>query len=356
MTAARSVVAAGYTPLDIVRFNGDEWRAAGGTASNVAAILSSFGWSSGLVADIGDDAAGRAVLVDLASAGVDTSHIRTREFDTARVVHEIGSKGHGYRFSCPTCGRRFPRSRPLTRERAIQIADEMDAPDVYFFDRANPGTVELARRFAKRGSFVAFEPSKSLNGRYVEDALSLVHLIKTADDRDVLDVETAEQAGRPRQIRVITHGVDGASFKIGHSKWRRLPSFSHPVVDAGGAGDWTTAGLLHALEDLRKPTIRTVGNALRWGQALAAVSCGAPGARGLSRQTASTILRAVDLISNETQQLLILPTPSIRKPSPQDSYLAVGCETCFWTPRDPAPPRRLSQLGVTSPNRRDLAR
>ena len=56
--------------------------------------------------------------------------------------------------------------------------------------------------------------------------------------------------------------------------------------DTAGAGDWCTAGLLHALArrgatGLKEATEKEIEDALRLGQALAAVKCRYEGARGV---------------------------------------------------------------------------
>jgi fructokinase len=74
------------------------------------------------------------------------------------------------------------------------------------------------------------------------------------------------------------------------------------VRDAGGSGDWTTAGLLHllgraGLAGLRTATTEQVHAALRFGQALAAWNCAFEGARGgvyaVSRDTFERDVRAL---------------------------------------------------------------
>jgi len=293
----RTVLAAGYVPLDIVVFGKRVWRAAGGTAGNVAAILSFLGWRSGVIADLGDDAAGREVVRDLRKANVNTGRIRLcPDRRSPRVVHEIKAESHRFVFRCPACGSRFPHSRPLPLERADAVAGAEDPPDVFFFDRLNAGTIRLAERFAGAGSMVVFEPARVGQPRLLQRAIAVADVVKYSDER----IEHLEPYCSPkrRQVRVMTRGAAGARYRVGNARWLDSPAYPYPVVDAGGAGDWTTAGLIHALGS-RPTSARAVGDALRWAQALAAVSCGAPGARGLARQqTAEAVLRAAHFLEN----------------------------------------------------------
>lgn len=294
-SAPRSVLAAGYTPLDIVNYRGRVWHAAGGTAGNVAAILGFLGWGSSLVADFGDDLAGRQARGDLKKANVSVELIRlTAGMATPRLVHEINASGHRYLFRCPSCRQRFPMSRPLRTDRAQEVIGSSPTPDVFFFDRLNAGTLLLAEHFASAGSLVVFEPSRPARSDLSARVVKVADVIKQSDDRDAgLENETP----MPGQVWIVTDGDRGARFRIGTGVWHSSPCFSYPVVDAGGAGDWTTAGLVHTLPLAERRTVRAVGDALRWAQALAAVSCGAPGARGLARQqSADAVLRAAQFL------------------------------------------------------------
>lgn len=291
----RSLVAAGYTPLDIVSYNNRVWHAAGGTAGNVAAILSFLGARTAVIAEVGDDLAGQCVRRDLQKANVDVSQLRLNpRTRTPRLIHRITARGHLFEFRCPTCHYSFPPSRPLTISRADEVAAAIERPDVCFVDRLNPGTILLAEQLHARGSAVVFEPSRPARPDFERRILKIARLVKFAHDRRS-DLEGAD--AESGQIWIETCGPAGARYRIGTTKWHTSPAFPYPVIDAGGAGDWTTAGLIHALDLTTRAALPRVGDALRWAQALAAVSCGAPGARGLARQqSAEGVLRSAHFL------------------------------------------------------------
>lgn len=296
-----SVLTAGYVPLDIVSYSGRVWHAAGGTAGNVAAILGFMGWKAAVATDVGDDLAGREIRKDLKKANVVVDYVRlTPGGLTPRLVHEIDSGGHRFRYRCPRCESKFPMSRPLRKDRAIELVGLGLSPDVFFFDRLNAGTIVLAEHFASQGSLVIFEPSRPARSALTERALDVAGVVKYSMDRDSgLDALVPA----PRQVWITTGGKEGAEFRIGKGVWHRSPAFSYPIVDTGGAGDWTTAGLIHSLPLGQRLTVRNVGDSLRWAQALAAVSCGAPGARGLARQqSADSVIRAAKFLEQRGQQ------------------------------------------------------
>jgi fructokinase len=327
---AQSVIAAGYAPLDIVSYGGRVWHAAGGTAGNVAAILAFLGWKSALAVDYGDDVAGDRAKRDLQAANVSVRLVRNvAGVRTPRLVHEIDGAGHRYLFKCPSCRTAFPHSRPLRADRAAEIAHGEVAPEVFFFDRVNSGTVLLAEYFASEGSFVVVEPSRPARADLMERAVAAANVVKYADDRDAgLDPSYAT-AG---QLWVVTGGADGTWFRLGLGKWHHSRAFTYPVIDAGGAGDWTTAGLINALDVGRRPTIKTVRDGLAWAQALAAISCGSPGARGLAKnQSAEAVVRAAAFLQQREATPAAASVPTRSRSTPPESV----CRYCLM-PREAA--------------------
>lgn len=294
--ADRSVLAVGYIPLDIVSYQQRVWHAAGGTAGNVAAILAFLGWKASVAAELGDDHAGKRLRRDLQKANVSVEHVRLgADRETPRLVHRITERGHHYRFRCPSCARSFPMSRPLRRDRATELSEELPVPSVFFVDRLNAGTLLLAEHFHQKGSTIVFEPSRPARADLTQRMVAIAALVKAAADR--VSDESLFSSPPSGQVQVLTDGSNGARYRVGDRPWHSSPAFAYPVIDAGGAGDWTTAGLVHSIDLTERTKVGDVGDGLRWAQALAAVSCGAPGARGLARQqTAETVLRAATFL------------------------------------------------------------
>lgn len=279
----RSVLTAGYAPLDVVLHREHVRHSAGGTAGNVAAILSFLGWESAIAGEVGSDPAGLALRADLERAGVSTVHMLQTTGSTTRIVHKTGANGHSYHFSCPSCGMRFPRNRRLSTAKAEKLAELLYPPEVFFFDRANPGTVRLAERLADRGVIIVFEPAYGIKAPYAFEAFRLAHILKFSADAGV-DVHGTPgiDLGRRDQVQILTSGRSGAHYRVGDSRWRASPAFEYPAVDEAGAGDWTTACFIHALSWSSPLSEKDVGEALTWAQAVAAISCGFAGARGLA--------------------------------------------------------------------------
>lgn len=285
----RTVIAAGYMPLDVILHEGQVRHAAGGTAGNVAAILAYCGWESQLIGELGDDPAAEVLLADLASVGVSTDLIEQASGPTARVVHRINTDGHVFEYSCPACGTKFPRNRRLTVRRADEIAASVPAPTVFFFDRANPGTVRLAEHFKNAGALVAFEPAFGVDKPFARRACEFADVVKYASAGSGRTSASPPLSAREGQIQIVTDGHLGAEMRVGDGDWLRSPAFRcEQVIDAAGAGDWTTACFL-----LAYCACGMADASLDWAQAIAAMNCAHAGARGLLRaMTPDGIARA----------------------------------------------------------------
>jgi fructokinase len=318
MSSLPTVISAGYMPLDIITPpSGPVARQAGGTAANLAAALAFFGWDAVLAGQIGRDAAGSEFISDIRSAGVGADQIHRPEGgSTPRLIHSIELGVHTYSYSCPKCSSRFPRSRPLTIDQAQQCIDAHPRAGVFFFDRANAGTLLLAEHYHAHGALVVFEPSVPANAETLSRAVAVSKVIKHSDDRTVGGIDSLTIARPEGQIRIVTHGAGGLELRIGTKATRRLPAFSSPTLDAGGAGDWTTAGfLIKAAAHGGEADLSDVDGALRFGQALAALNCATPGARGLMRLTRRTVLRRAKAVLEEgglSGKLRLSPPPKLR--------------------------------------------
>jgi fructokinase len=323
-----SIVSAGYMPLDVITHGRRVTHRAGGTAANVAAILAYLGWRSALAGQTGDDEAGQVLLDDLRGAGVDVSQIhRPAGMATPRLVHRIHAGGHAFAYACPACRRALPRSRPLTLEQARACAAAIPRPTVYFFDRANAATVQLAERYADAGSVVVYEPSVPANAELLGRAMAAAQIVKHSGDRSVGGLDALAVQPRRGQLRIITHGAAGLEVRSGAARRRRYAALPTLTVDPGGAGDWTTAGLIAIALRSGALELEAIDAGVRFGQALAALSCTAVGARGLMDLSRRAVLRRADAVLAEGA---VTSRPRFRPAAAQSTRS--GCATCLLPP------------------------
>jgi fructokinase len=292
-------IGTGLLSLDDVRSDGDEGRPrrwAGGTCGNVLLALRYLGWRSAPIARLRPGAAADRILEDLRTWGVSTQFISLEENgNTPIIVHLIGKSSSGepyhmFSWRCPTCGNRLPGYKPILASAARDIAGRLGSPRVYFFDRVSRGALLLAGEAAARGAAVVFEPSTVGHAGFFREAWELSGVIRFSHERLHDLPRGCESIGGPRLV-IETFGRHGLRYRSDlpgspTRGWRRSGALAAgEVKDTAGAGDWCTAGIIHRLlaggvPALAKATAPQLHHAIRYGQALAAWTCGFEGASG----------------------------------------------------------------------------
>ena len=271
----------------------------GGTCGNVMTILSYLGWHSVPVSRLRNDSIAKLLVDDLTVWGVDTSHVsRTRDGSTPVIFETIreltdGTRTHSFSTRCPCCGDYLPGYKSILGNSTAETASLLRNHQVYFFDRATRGTINLAKASAAQGSLVFFEPSGLGEPRLFEEAWSLSHIVKYSNERlrDIADIGLGTQSNENVILEIETLGASGLRYrsklKSGHlSGWKMLGVIpARMVKDTAGSGDWCTAGLINklgrgGLVSLKKISNDRLKEAFRYAQALATWNCGFDGARG----------------------------------------------------------------------------
>ena len=294
-----AVYGTGLFALDVVH-SADEsqpvraW--AGGTCGNVLTILSFLGWSAYPIARLNGDDASLQVKSDFLQWGV---HLDFAECAptcaTPIIVQKIrrdknGVPIHRFAWNCPHCGNWLPGFKPVTASNMSWILPEIREPKVFFMDRLSRAALSLATCAAEQGAIIVFEPSAKMDSRLLNEVLQLAHVIKYADQR-IPDIEVVDCKNSSIQLEIQTFGEDGMRYRSNLPKartkgWVHLPALHAPVLaDTCGAGDWCTAGLIsmigaEGLKGFLQLNTIMLRSALKFGQALAAWTCGFEGARG----------------------------------------------------------------------------
>ena len=293
----RVCVGAGLVALDIVITSDSQniprvW--AGGSCGNVLTILAFLGWDSYPVARLGNDQAANILIEDLTRWKVRTTRVRKSGFGTTPIiVHRIGTDyqgipWHRFEWTCPRCGAWLPRYRPVPLKDIDFDHQEDLTPQVFYFDRSSPSSLELAKRSKEKGALVFFEPSGVGDKRLFSKCLAVSDIVKYSHERmgHVQEITSCTAIG----LEIETLGSQGARYRVRKesraSGWQTVKA--HPVKDlkdAAGSGDWCSAGIIHLLGQ-RGAMVKDLGNEdiddlLTFGQALAALNCSYEGARGL---------------------------------------------------------------------------
>ena len=294
------LISSGFIALDIVVGIEDPLTPrfySGGTAGNVTAALAYLGWKATPISRLSRDEAGQFVRSDLERWGVDTAHLsESAPCPTPIVVEKIfvakdGSPKHRFLWTCPDCGAYFPSYRPLLADAVEGLKREITHASVFFTDRVSRSTLALAEHCKTKGAVVIFEPSGVQEPSLFAEMIQICDVLKYSEQRakGFSDLLRNHEA----LLEVQTLAAEGLRFLLRGPKraaaWVSLSSYDVRVKDTAGAGDWTTAGLIHQLfgagrQSLKGLTKAKVVDALTFGQALAALNCQFEGARGAMYQ------------------------------------------------------------------------
>jgi sugar/nucleoside kinase (ribokinase family) len=339
-------VGTGLLALDDVRIDGDgrpPRRWAGGTCGNVLLVLSYLGWRAAPVARLQPGAAADMVLEDIERWGVSAQFITLgADGSTPVIVHWIGrgpsgEPYHTFSWRCPTRGNRLPGYKPVLASAAQALASRLGSPQVFFFDRVSRGALLLAAEAATRGAAIVFEPSMVGHPGLFREAWEIADVIKFSHERLRDLPRECESIGGPRLV-IETLGSEGLRYRSGlpgsptRGWWRSAALAAEEVKDTAGAGDWCTAGIVHkllsggaaALAGVTSPQLR---DAIRYGQALAAWTCGFEGARGgMYCVDRPTFVSQVGRILQGSAEGEELPEPSLLAPEVSETCLCPECQ------------------------------
>ncbi|MDB4901789.1 MAG: carbohydrate kinase [Mucilaginibacter sp.] len=288
---------------------------AGGSCGNVITILSYLGWSTYPIARLSNNVAAELLLEDLKFWNVnDTLLSINDDGSTPVIIHRImkdqqGAPKHRFEFRNPEDGRHLPSYKACLAKSVPDIFAKKQNPNVFYFDRINRASIELAKLYKAQGSIIFFEPSSTKDTKGFNECMDIADVVKFSDDRIINYEEMFPQAKAGLEIQ--TMGNRGLRFrKKNQTKWTLLSGYSiDNVVDAAGAGDWCTSGIIINLfknpAEINNLSDNDIIFALQFGQALSALNCTFEGARGLmyNIKRSELLLYIQHIISSNLQRI-----------------------------------------------------
>lgn len=323
-TTRPSISGAGFVTLDVALDQASRvtYRGVGGTTGNVLSILAFFGWRSMPVVRVGSDAIGNAVLREFRELGVDVRHMGPESTLETPLIFQFAAQPSSpprYGFECPSCGKARRFTRELIDTGFQSALDDVSSTNVFFFDRVTPGAVAMAEAAREGGATVFFEPSSvGVDPELFAKALRASHVVKYSADRISGSLSELLDSGF---IEIQTMGAKGLRFRR-HSlvpDWVTLPALRiNGVADTSGAGDWCSAGFIHAMQQVaqgssaQELSYNEISSSLRSAQAIAALSCRHHGARGLMRAAPADVAlsRAFQILDTQVQGPIALDWPA----------------------------------------------
>lgn len=280
---------------------------AGGSCGNVLAILAHFGWVSYPFARLKDDVFSEILVNDFQRWKVKTDFISKSEQGSTPIIIEKISRNknnepfHTFSITCPNCGSFLPQHKPVLARDIKSIINKLPKPFVFYFDRVSRGSIQLAQEFKNRGALIFFEPPRIKNEKIFKECLMLTDILKYSDVTKEDHPSILKDADIPLKIK--TMGSKGIEYSymddmLDESN-RYMDAFPiNRCVDAAGAGDWCSAGILHALEKCNIQSVDRIDDTLlseilAFGQALAALNCHYYSARGSMYHMTLTELESI---------------------------------------------------------------
>jgi len=266
----------------------------GGSCGNVLSILAFLDWKSLPIARLANNLATKELLTDFNRWNINDKFLKiNNEGSTPIIIHRIlrdqtDKPIHKFEFRNPERKEWLPHFKPITLYFAKEVIDHNIKADVFYFDRMNPGTVELATYYRNSGALIFFEPSSMKDEKLFTKCLSLAHIVKFSSDR--IKHYKERYVTSHADLEIETRGKVGLAYRTVHStkkQWKTIkPFLIDNIIDTAGAGDWCSAGIIAKLgaggyTSFKAKKIIEVENALNYGQLLGGLNCTFDGARGL---------------------------------------------------------------------------
>lgn len=279
----------------------------GGTAANTAAALARLGIPVEFAGAVGDDTFGRWIARDFDELGVGRRGLVVLDRSTAQVIALVEPDGERSLFVWPTDG------GALTYLRPEDVDADLIAGAAWFHTtgmclRESPvRDAILAGMAAARAAGVPVSIDLNLRVELwgldddkraaVQAAVALADVVMGQGEEELVplagtaSVEAAlEHLGGDRRTVVARLGADGALARTRDGRLVRAPGFHVTARNGVGAGDAFNGGFVAAHVEGR-PLVE----ALRWGNAVAALKVARPGgARDLPARDEVEALVAVD--------------------------------------------------------------
>jgi len=310
-------VGSGFVALDLILIGNDRrspnFSFAGGSCGNVLTVLAYLGWDAIPVIRLRNDEEAVRLVTDLEKWSVNTRFIFKEPAGiTPVVVQRIctainGDLYHRFEWKCPTTGIALPRYRPLPQRVALEVSTKLPRPSIFYFDRVTKSALLLAKQAKGHGAMIFFEPSAIGDVSLFDECVKTADIIKYSCDRIKDSPCKSLRSNTGSRLEIQTLGIAGLRYAFkrndGNRKvWKKLPAFKlDSLKDAAGAGDWCSAGIINSIgkkgiEGFNRLSESQVVDAMRIGQAMAAINCGFEGARGAMYQFEKSVFEK--LIAN----------------------------------------------------------
>jgi sugar/nucleoside kinase (ribokinase family) len=283
--------------------NPDPVMSGGGSAANTAAALARLGVPVRFVGTVGDDASGRFAVTSLAEAGVDVAGVRTIERDlTVTVIVVIRPDGERLIYVWPPRGGAHSALDTTIATQAVEGASWLHVSGICL--RVSPAREALlAAMDLARSNRIPVSLDLNLrlenwgweNGfrAVIDDAIQRADVVFGGASDEIGAITETDDPSRAAQALagddrlVVARLAERGALAHHRGESIESPGFEVEVTDTVGAGDAFNAGFIAA-----RLAGASLEEALRQGNAVAALTISRPGAR--SSPTMTELNRLLD--------------------------------------------------------------
>ena len=262
---------------------------AGGAVANVVVAASGFGMDTAYLGMVGDDTFGRYLAGVLQDRGVDVSGVKYSQqvHTTLAFVHLFPNGDRDFSFYRKPGADIMYSTDDLDGD-AIKNARVFHFGSLSLTDEPVRAATFKALEIAKlAGVTVSYDPnyraplwnSAAEAKDYMLKGMEYADILKISDNEvqflfGDMDMEEAARmlVRRGAKMVFVTMGADGAAFACADGSGKE-PGFPAKAVDATGAGDCFTAGVLSSYirSGMKPPTLEDIRAFVRFANAAASV-------------------------------------------------------------------------------------
>ena len=262
----------------------------GGQAITAAVAIARLGVSVGYCGVVGRDAAGKAIMERLEQEGISTAWVERRtDAPTSRSTNIIA---------------RATGTRAIITERAVtpdlSKVPALRAAWLHFDDVGHPCLAALRRSTAERARFSidGGNPIAGLDLQGIDLYAPTIARLAESYGLDLAPRRLMQKAVEDGAGTVVATDGEAGSYVLSDDSFALVPGFAVEIVSTLGAGDVFHGALLAAI-----CLGQSLPEALRWGNACAALSCRAVDGQSMAPRR------------NELERFLVQHATSPSRPS-----------------------------------------
>ena len=282
---------AGFSCIDIIKIDNDEISLLGGTAANVASILSMIGLNTNFLQPRYIGYNHHWFENEFKKRKINLIEFKTKDITVPCIIEQLRQESHVFSTTCPICNKKI-NEIILPQKNNVKDLYEKIIPNLFFYDRISSGIKMIVQK--NKTGWNMYEPNsiriyetflKNASDADIvkisEESISLKHIEQLKRDLDFSKV----------MLFIVTSGSNGFrySFRLGNklSDWIYTPAdIALNFVDSSGAGDWFSAVFLYKF--IQKYPIhvdvidkKVLDSCFKMAAKAASYSCSFVGAQGI---------------------------------------------------------------------------